>query len=111
MCVCVHVHTCVCECVCVCVCVRAHAHLVTMSQLTDGICGDHLYQVSHDSCNPCAQCKYMVGTFQATAEFQDPDVFKKKMFLKSNNNGVKMHFVCDFAPLRIQTLIVSYPCK
>ena len=30
---------------------------------------------------------------------------------ESYKNGVEMHFECDFAPFRIQTLIQSHPCK
>ena len=45
----------------------------------------------------------MGGTFQATAGFQDSDVFSE-----SNKNGVEMHFEFDCSHFRIQTLAQSH---
>ena len=40
----------------------------------------------------------MVGTFQATATFQDSDIFQKAMKM-----GAEIHFECEFSLFRIQT--------
>ena len=46
----------------------------------------------------------MRGTFQATAGFQDSDIFQKAV--KS-----EMHLQCEISSFRIQTLIWSHPCN
>ena len=46
----------------------------------------------------------MNGTFQATAGFQDLDIFQKAV-----KKGFEMHFECEFSPFRIQTLTRSHP--
>ena len=45
------------------------------------------------------------GTFLAIAGFQDSHFFQKP-----NDNSIEMHFTCDFAPFRIQTLTLSLSC-
>ena len=45
----------------------------------------------------------MGGTCQATAGFQDSDIF--------HEDGVQMYFECDFSPFRIQTLTWFHPCS
>ena len=45
----------------------------------------------------------MGWTFPASGGFQDSDFFQSK------KNSIEMHFECDFAPFRIQTLSLSRP--
>ena len=49
-----------------------------------------------------AETLSMVGTFPATARFQDSDF--------SQEDRVETHIECDFAPFRNQTLTQSHPC-
>ena len=48
----------------------------------------------------------MDGTFQAAVRFQDSDMFQKAIKM-----AFEMHVVCEFSPVRIQTLIWSQPCS
>ena len=48
---------------------------------------------------------YMGRTFQATAGFQDSDIFQR-----ARKTVLSCIFECDFSPSRIHTLALSYPC-